>query len=407
LNRITLERIIETANIFYAWSDRSWILDGAAVRVSIVGFNNEQDGVKYLDGEVVQSINADLTSDVNLTEAKKLIENKNISFRGIFRIGPFDIDAQTARKLLRSSSNNPNNFQNSDVVKPWMNGSDVTGRSRDMWIIDFNDMSLDDAQKYVNPFEYVKEHVKPVRDKTRRKRRRENWWIFGEHAPGMRNAIAELDRFIITAQVAKFRLFTWAEHPTIPDQKLIVIARDDDYFFGVLHSRLHEMWSLRMGSWIGKGNDSTYTPSTSFQTFPFPWPPGQEPAEADDPRVAAIGHWARALVNWRDAWLNPPRDGLYAGLGAAYDKMLKKRTLTNLYNGLVYYRQTVKAGHLFDPDEFDKVTRQSVSRADIQELDDIHAALDTAVLDTYGWPHDLSDEQILEHLLALNLQRAA
>ncbi len=107
------------------------------------------------------------------------------------------------------------------------------------------------------------------------------------------------------------------------------------------------------------------------------------------------------------AWLNPPRDGLYAGLGAAYDKMVKQRTLTNLYNGLVYYRETVKSGQLFDPDQFAKVTRKSVSRAEIQHLDDIHTALDTAVLDAYGWPHSLTDEQILEHLLALNLHRAA
>ncbi|MFO7540117.1 MAG: hypothetical protein R6X32_18915, partial [Chloroflexota bacterium] len=171
--------------------------------------------------------------------------------------------------------------------------------------------------------------------------------------------------------------------------------------------KVHELWSLGTSPRHGAGNDPTYNAISCFETFPFPWPPGQEPAEADDPRVAAIGHWARALVAWREAWLNPPRDGLYAGLGAAYDKMLKKRTLTNLYNGLVYYRQTVTAGHLFDPDEFAKVTRQSVSRADIQELDDIHAALDQAVLDAYGWPHRLSDEQILEHLLALNLERAA
>jgi len=61
----------------------------------------------------------------------------------------------------------------------------------------------------------------------------------------------------------------------------------------------------------------------------------------------------------------------------------------------------------FDRAEFDKVTRKSVGRADIQELDDIHAALDTAVLDAYGWPPDLSDEQILERLLALNLARTA
>ncbi len=99
-------------------------------------------------------------------------------------------------------------------------------------------------------------------------------------------------------------------------------------------------------------------------------------------------------------------------MGDAYEKMLKKRTLTNLYNGLVYYRQTVKSatrqpGNHFMQAEFDKVTRRSVTREQIQELDDIHTALDHAVLDAYGWPPTLTDEEILEHLLALNLERAA
>ena len=96
---------------------------------------------------------------------------------------------------------------------------------------------------------------------------------------------------------------------------------------------------------------------------------------------------------------------MYAGLGDAYEKMLKKRTLTNLYNGLEYYRDWVKAGEQFEQAEFDKVTRGSASQAEIQELDDIHTALDHAVLDAYGWPHNLSDEQILGRFLLLNLDR--
>ncbi len=196
----------------------------------------------------------------------------------------------------------------------------------------------------------------------------------------------------------------WLQLPTLADQAVFVFAREDDYFFGVLHSRLHEVWVLNKNTSLE--DRPRYSPTDTFQTFPFPWPPGQEPGEDEDPRVAAIAQWARALVAWRDAWLNPPREGLYAGLGAAYDKMVKNRTLTNLYNGLVYYRETVKAGKIFDRAEFDKVTRKSVTRADIQELDDIHTALDHAVLDAYGWPHDLTDEQILERLLALNLERA-
>ena len=56
----------------------------------------------------------------------------------------------------------------------------------------------------------------------------------------------------------------------VPDHQLIVIARDDDTTFGILHSRFHETWSLRLGTWLGKGNDPRYTPTTTFGTFPFP-----------------------------------------------------------------------------------------------------------------------------------------
>ncbi len=144
------------------------------------------------------------------------------------------------------------------------------------------------------------------------------------------------------------------------------VARDDDYFFGVLHSRVHEVWSLATSSRHGVGNDPTYNNTTCFEPFSFPWPPGQEPA--GDPRVEAIAQAARELVQKRDNWLNPP---------GASEADLKKRTLTNLYNQRPAW------------------------------LDLAHQKLDRAVLDAYGWPHDLTDEQILERLLALNLERAA
>ena len=207
-----------------------------------------------------------------------------------------------------------------------------------------------------------------------------------------------------TKAVSKHRIICigWTSR-YLPDQALVVIASEDDYFFGVLHSHLHEIWALRLGTSLE--DRPRYTPTTTFETYPFPWPPGQEPGEADDPRVKAIAEWARALVAWREAWLNPPPP--QAGvIDVAYDKMLQKRTLTNLYNGLQYYRETKAAGSIFLQSEFDKVTRSSVSRSAIEELHDIHTALDHAVLDAYGWPHNLTDEQILEHLLALNLERA-
>jgi type II restriction/modification system DNA methylase subunit YeeA len=152
----------------------------------------------------------------------------------------------------------------------------------------------------------------------------------------------------------------------IPDHKLHVIARADDYFFGVLHSRIHEKWSLAQGAWLGVGNDPSYSSSRTFETFPFPWPPGREPQ--GDPRVEAIAQAARELVEKRDRWLNPPDAG---------PAELKTRTLTNLYNARPTW------------------------------LDMAHKKLDASVLDAYGWPHDLADEEILARLLALNLERAA
>ena len=88
---------------------------------------------------------------------------------------------------------------------------------------------------------------------------------------------------------------------TLPDHQLIVFARDDDYFFGVLQSRVHEVWARRQGTQLREVESGfRYTPTTTFETFPFPWPPGREPA--DDPRVEAIAEAARELVEKRDRW---------------------------------------------------------------------------------------------------------
>ncbi|WP_420632244.1 class I SAM-dependent DNA methyltransferase [Candidatus Leptofilum sp.] len=415
-NRLVLDRIKASGNIFMAWSDKDWILDGASVRVSIVGFDDGSISKYMLDGEVVSQINSDLTSQIDLTQAERLNENTNLTFQGPVKVGAFDIQNPIAEKMLLDV--NTTDIDNSDVVKPWMNASDVTKRPRNMWIIDFEERSLDEAAMYKLPFEYVEENIRSFREKNNDRQRRTYWWRLGRSGSDLKAARQGLSRVIITPRVAKHRIFIWANVELLPDSRLFAITREDDYFFGVLHSRVHETWSLATSSRHGDGSDGgrpTYNNTTCFETFPFPWPPGQEPSEATDERVAAIAHWARALVAWRANWLNPPRDGLYAGLGTAYDKMVKKRTLTNLYNGLVYYRSTVRATRrvaptaptLWDQTEFDKVTRKSVTRADIQELDDIHAALDQAVLDAYGWPHDLTDEQILERLLALNLERAS
>lgn len=363
-NRKVLERIKETGDIFWAISDRDWILDGAAVNVSMVAFDGNGEKDRILDEVFVADINADLTAAVNITTALALPENANLAFRGNQKGGPFDITGDMARAMLCSP--NPNNRPNSEVVHPWVNGLDIVGRSRDMWLVDFGpNMPFDDAMLYEQPFEYVKKHVYPVRKDNNRKAYRERWWIHAEARPSMRHAISKLSRFIVTTHVSKHRLFVWIKTGIVPDHQLIVFARDDDYFFGVLHSKAHELWALRLGTSLE--DRPRYTPTTCFETFPFPWAPGTEPAEDADARVAAIAEAARALVAKRDAWLNPP---------GASEAELKKRTLTALYN----QRPTWLA--------------------------QAHARLDRAVFDAYGWGDALSDEDILERLLALNLERA-
>jgi type II restriction/modification system DNA methylase subunit YeeA len=366
-NRLVLNRIKESGDIFMAWSDRPWTLEGAAVRVSMLGFDDGTDERRVLDGESVAEIHSDLTSDSNVASALPLEENAGICFLGMMKGGPFDITEDEARAMI-SRPLNPNGRPNSDVVKRRLGGQDVTGRDRRGWIIDFGvNMAASDAALYEWPFEYVKKHVKPLRDQNRRKRTQELWWIHGEARPGLRRALAGIDRCIVTPEVAKHRLFAWIPTSVIPDHKLHVFAREDDFFFGVLHSAIHETWTIATCSWIGKGNDPSYNSDSTFDTFPFPWPPGTEPSEAESRIVFAIAEAARELVRLRDAWLNPP---------GASEADLKSRTLTNLYN---------------DRPEW---------------LANAHRALDPAVFAAYGWPADLGKQEILSRLLALNHERA-
>ncbi len=365
-SRLTLERIKKSGAIFMAWDDRPWVLDGADVRVSIVGFDQGLEPTRTLNEVHVDAINADLTGAAAVSTALALTENMDLCFRCDEKGGPFEIDDATARRMLAAPTN-ANGRRNLDVVRPFVNARDIMQRPGSDWVIDFGpDVPCAEAAMYELPFEYVRETVKPVRETSRSQKERALWWLHRRPAPDMRRAVAELSRFIATPRVAKHRVFVFLDATTLPDSRVAAIAREDDYFFGVLHSRIHEVWALATSSRHGVGDDPTYNSTTCFETFPFPWPPGKEPA--NDPRVQVIAAAAKDLVEKRDRWLNPE---------GASEVELKKRTLTNLYN----QRPTW--------------------------LDLAHKKLDQAVLDAYTWPHDLTDDQILERLLALNLERAA
>ena len=364
-NRVVLDQILKHGQIFWALSDREWLLDGAAVRVSMIGFDDGFEKRIWLNGETVPAIHSNLTSKANITSAQPLVENAGICVRTDEKGGAFEISDEVALEMIEAPVN-VNGRLNSDVIVPWMSGVDVVHRNRHLWIIDFGvDMGMEEASKYEIPFRYLEQHVKPERIQNRIARLQERWWIHRGPGIAMRRAKENLrDRFIATLRVSRHPIFVFVEKKYLPDVRLIFFAREDDYFLGVLQSRLHVIWYLEAGTRHGVGNDPTYITTTCFETFPFPWPPGKEPV--GDARVERIAEAARRLVALRDEWLNP------AGLS---DKELAKRTLTNLYN--------------LRPDW----------------LAAAHAELDTAVAAAYGWPADLSDEEILERLLAENLRR--
>jgi type II restriction/modification system DNA methylase subunit YeeA len=356
-NRRTLERIKSTGDIFFARSDERWVLAGATVHISFVGQDEGAEVERELDGRRVPAINANLTSGIDLSRVRRVPENLGIAFMGDTKGGPFDIDAATAAKLIAKP--NPDGRPNSDVIRPWVNGIDITARRRGMSIIDFGvSMSQSEAALYEAPFEHVLRVVKPMRAASRTTI--DAWWLHERPRLDMRMALKGLSRYIVTPRVSKHRVFAWLDSDTLADSATITFARDDDFTIGVLHSRAHELWARGTGTQLREVESGfRYTPTTTFETFPFPRP-------TDDQRER-VGEAARRLAELRDRWLDPP------GLTP---EELAGRTLTNLYN----QRPTW--------------------------LSNVHAEIDKAVFDCYGWPTGLADEDILAALLILNLTGA-
>ena len=271
-NRRVLTRIKETGDIFAAIADQDWVLAGATVHTSIICFDNGTEAEHVLDGHLVAAINADLRAGANLSQAKTLEENSGLSFMGDIKVGPFEITRESADEML--SNPNPHGKPNSDVVKRWMIGRDINQRPRNMWIIDFGtNMAVDNAALYEKPFEYIRDQVKPGRDNNRDQRFRNYWWLHGRPRIEMRDALGGLKRYIGTSMVSRHRMFAWINREVLPDATIIVFARDDDYFFGVLQSRIHLEWAAATGSQLREAQSGMrYTPTTCFETFPFPRP---------------------------------------------------------------------------------------------------------------------------------------
>ncbi|MDO9195235.1 DNA methyltransferase [Rhodoferax sp.] len=287
-NRAVLDAIAETTRIYEAWSDEGWVNEGAAVRVSLIAFGHASQDAS-LNGQWAEVINADLTpgnadgSLADLTNAQRLVQNANACFEGVKKYGPFDVSGAIARTWL-SSAGNPNQRPNSDVLRPWINATDVVRVDSDTWVIDFTGLSEGESALYEKPFEFARLHVQPARAQDRNKKTRDQWWLYERPRTDMRKASADLPRFIVTPIVAKHRIFAWRRSPTLAMNLLDVTARADDTTFGILHSRFHELWSLRMGTSLE--DRPRYTPTTCFETFPFP--AGLTPADTAHQRTETL-----------------------------------------------------------------------------------------------------------------------
>lgn len=399
-SRKVLEPIASAEGIIEAWPNEPWVLDGASVRVAIVTFS-KYSASHRINGQIVPKISADLRKSSDDFAPEKLLrlnENQGVSFQGIVArssvskkkaklhnlpSASFVTTGQAARDMLVKSGN-PNGLPNSAVVLPLLTGDDITARPLDRFIVNFSGLSEAEACQFAAPYSYI-EPVKAHRALMTQAKALETWWQPWRPRDTMRAALKDLSRFIVVPATSKYRIFKWSKAPTHIDHAVIVFAKSDDVTFGILHSKIHELWSLRTGTTLE--DRPRYTPTTCFETFPFPEGlTPNKPMPAANLKASRIAKAAVALYEARERWLNPNEwtdrlPEVVPGFPERvigkpdFAKDLKKRTLTNLYNERP------------------------------QWLSNLHEELDQAVAAAYGWEWPLAEDEILLRLFKLNQSR--
>ncbi len=394
-------RIVQAAldngvHLAFAIPDHPWVenSDGAAVRIAMtvaaagtdegrlctVSAERAADGQKGgegLDVELIErngSIHADLSVGANVSAALPLQANSGLSNRGVIPHGAgMSVTPEEASHL-----------ESGAPIRPYRNGKDLTDRPRGLLVIDCYGLTSEEVrQRYPRLYQWLVDHVKPERDAHRDKDLREKWWLHRRNNEDLRRSLAGLPRYIATGQTAKYRLFQFLDASILPDDKLIAIALDDAYFLGVLSSRVHVVWALAAGGWMGVGNDPVYNKSKCFDAFPFPAATPAQQARIRDLAEQIDAHRKRVL--------------------AAHAEL----TLTGLYNVM----QKVGAGDTASAAPLTAKERVIHDKGLVAVLHSLHTDLDAAVLDAYGWSdlvgNGATDETLLERLVALNRERTS
>jgi len=262
-----------------------------------------------------------------------------------------------------------------NYIRRYCNGQDLTATSRDVLVIDLLGLSAEETRRrFPEVYQWVLERVRPEREHNNRPIYRQKWWLFGEPRIDFRPALEGLSRFIATTESARRRFFVFIDGGVLPDNSMVNIASDDAFVLGVLSSGLHVTWALAAGGRLGVRNDPRYNKTKCFEPFPFP--------ACAEPQKNTIRELAETLDAHRKR----------------QQQLYPKLKLTKVYKVLAMVRENAALGPLEH-----KVHEQGL----VSVLRDLHDRLDTAVLAAYGWPHALSEDEILEKLVALNAERAA
>ncbi|MDZ8117991.1 class I SAM-dependent DNA methyltransferase [Pontiella agarivorans] len=390
-NRRVLEKHMGTKkpiSLIYAIPDHPWVdaADGAAVRIAMttaeagestgllqtVAEEKEADGEGYAVKLTSKhgKLHPDLTIGANIAGAVPLQANGGISSRGMTLSGKGFFLADSDIATMRG-----NNPKTADLIKKFVGSRDLAQLPKERYVIDAFGVSENELRaRYPEAYQWLYERVFPERSQNKRDSYRERWWIFAEPRTELRKFVQSLDRCIVTSRTAKHRIFMFADPSIMFESEVVVIGLEAGSPLGILSSRPHTLWALALGGRMGVGNDPRYNNSRCFETFPFP--------EATEEQKAAI----RALGEQLDAH-RKRQQAAHPGL-----------TMTGMYNVLAKLR----AGEALTAKE-KTIHEQGL----VSVLMQIHDELDAAVAAAYGWPADLTDEQILEHLVALNAARAA
>ena len=375
-------------SLLFAIPDHPWVdtLYGAAVRISmtvgaagnrsgqLLGVESESKEKSEADGRQVTfdhqigKVFANLQIGADVAGAKALIANDGLSSPGVKLHGAgFIVKPEKADALGLGTIKNSERH-----IRDYRNGRDLTARPRGVLVIDLFGLTEDEAkQAFPAVYQHVLDNVKPERDQNNRESYRRNWWIHGEPRRDMRFVLEGLPRYIATVETTKHRVFQFLNASVLPDNMLIAIGLDDAALLSVLSSRINVVWSLAQGGDLGP--TPRYNKSRCFDPFPFP-----EFTEDQKIHLRALGEEIDTHRKRQQA---------------AHSKL----TLTQMYNVL----EKLRAGEAVKGKD-----REIYDQGLIGILKNLHDQIDAAVAEAYGWPVDLSDEDILFRLVALNKERA-